>query len=281
MKLTRRQYDRKTAYKIDPILASQVEVVELPLCRVNGEIGTEQFHALDHIDTVELTPASEHHAARTYQTRRNWLRVTAAVIITLAALPFMPRADTTDAHGTSIVSSDVTRLVQFCLNEFGYSIAIDSVYGPQTTGAVKHFQSSSGLVADGIAGPLTLKALDTAGCRFQAPMPQVAVGTPPVPSGGNWQCPQWHGLLVANGMPVAFFDHVIDRETGGTCNPNAYNGVNRDRSYGLTQINTYGDNWGELQWRCGLSYREQLFDPATNIRCAGILYRTYGTRPWT
>jgi peptidoglycan hydrolase-like protein with peptidoglycan-binding domain len=36
---------------------------------------------------------------------------------------------------------------------------VDGVYGPQTEVAVRGFQTSSGLVADGIVGPLTWAAL--------------------------------------------------------------------------------------------------------------------------
>jgi len=44
------------------------------------------------------------------------------------------------------------------LLQFG-PLAIDGIKGPKTTAAVKAFQSSKGLVADGIVGPLTKKAL--------------------------------------------------------------------------------------------------------------------------
>lgn len=39
---------------------------------------------------------------------------------------------------------------------WGYTIAIDGLYGPVTEGAVKAFQRSQGLAVDGIAGPQTL-----------------------------------------------------------------------------------------------------------------------------
>lgn len=40
------------------------------------------------------------------------------------------------------------------------NITADGIFGPQTTAAVKSFQSSHGLAADGIVGPLTWAALD-------------------------------------------------------------------------------------------------------------------------
>jgi len=45
------------------------------------------------------------------------------------------------------------------LNSFGYSLAVDGIFGNGTLNAVKSFQSSKGLTADGIVGPLTWSAL--------------------------------------------------------------------------------------------------------------------------
>lgn len=46
------------------------------------------------------------------------------------------------------------------LNELGFNAGkIDGSYGPHTAAAVNAFQLSNGLVADGEAGPITLKAL--------------------------------------------------------------------------------------------------------------------------
>jgi hypothetical protein len=53
-----------------------------------------------------------------------------------------------------------------------------------------------------------------------------------------------------------------------------------DLSYGYFQINTLGYLWGEIQDRCKISQREELLEPATNVRCAGALYRAYGYKPW-
>jgi peptidoglycan hydrolase-like protein with peptidoglycan-binding domain len=36
---------------------------------------------------------------------------------------------------------------------------LDGIFGQKTNTAVKHFQGSKGLVADGIVGPLTWQAL--------------------------------------------------------------------------------------------------------------------------
>jgi peptidoglycan hydrolase-like protein with peptidoglycan-binding domain len=58
--------------------------------------------------------------------------------------------------------AQVTEL-QKALAHVGYSPgAIDGNYGSGTTDAVKRFQQAHGLTADGVAGPQTLAALETA-----------------------------------------------------------------------------------------------------------------------
>jgi hypothetical protein len=55
------------------------------------------------------------------------------------------------------------RLLQRALAQLGYSPGtIDGQYGPSTTQAVSRFQRASGLTADGILGPNTLRALTRA-----------------------------------------------------------------------------------------------------------------------
>ena len=49
---------------------------------------------------------------------------------------------------------DVERL-QMVLNEMGYSLVVDGIFGSNTEAAVKRFQKNSRLEVDGIVGPLT------------------------------------------------------------------------------------------------------------------------------
>lgn len=49
--------------------------------------------------------------------------------------------------------------VQAELQARGYNIRVDGQYGPKTKAAVKKFQRKNGLVADGVIGPQTLRAL--------------------------------------------------------------------------------------------------------------------------
>ncbi|NES64081.1 MAG: peptidoglycan-binding protein [Okeania sp. SIO2D1] len=54
--------------------------------------------------------------------------------------------------------NDVERL-QMTLNEMGYSLVRDGIFGSNTEAAVKEFQKDSRLEVDGIVGPLTWYAL--------------------------------------------------------------------------------------------------------------------------
>lgn len=52
-----------------------------------------------------------------------------------------------------------TRYAQQLLNEKGYGLAVDGIYGPKTQAAVRKFQKKNGLVVDGILGKNTWAAL--------------------------------------------------------------------------------------------------------------------------
>ena len=51
------------------------------------------------------------------------------------------------------------KTLQYLLRARGQSVAIDGVFGPHTETAVKAFQASRGLPADGIVGPMTWVAI--------------------------------------------------------------------------------------------------------------------------
>lgn len=91
------------------------------------------------------------------------------------------------------------------------------------------------------------------------------------------RCPQYTRLLQKYHMPQQF-SRIMWRESH--CKPGAYNGKHLDRSYGLLQINTRGYLWNGVRQLCGVTYRAQLFNPETNIRCASKMYKRYGFRPW-
>lgn len=67
------------------------------------------------------------------------------------------------ADAANIVKGDTkenVRMVQQRLKELGYyTISVDGIWGPKTLAGVKNFQRAKGLVADGIVGARTEKAL--------------------------------------------------------------------------------------------------------------------------
>lgn len=58
-----------------------------------------------------------------------------------------------DSRGNSV------RLLQFLLNQYGYNLATDGVFGAGTERAVRSFQTNNGLSSDGIVGRNTWTAL--------------------------------------------------------------------------------------------------------------------------
>jgi peptidoglycan hydrolase-like protein with peptidoglycan-binding domain len=54
---------------------------------------------------------------------------------------------------------DDVKLVQTALNNNGYNLVADGIYGKKTQAAVKDYQSKNGLSADGIVGPKTVAKL--------------------------------------------------------------------------------------------------------------------------
>jgi soluble lytic murein transglycosylase-like protein len=105
----------------------------------------------------------------------------------------------------------------------------------------------------------------------------------PVDASAARRCPQYESMIARySGWNVTRMSRIAWRES--RCDARAHNPRNRDNSYGLLQLNTKVtprmNLWGELQRRCGLVAREQLFDPATNIACAHKLFLAYGMKPW-
>ncbi|HAX77133.1 MAG TPA: hypothetical protein DCY88_15190 [Cyanobacteria bacterium UBA11372] len=54
---------------------------------------------------------------------------------------------------------DDVNYLQEALNEYGYKVTVDGIFGKKTEAAVKKFQKSRGLTPDGIVGPQTWSAL--------------------------------------------------------------------------------------------------------------------------
>jgi hypothetical protein len=117
-------------------------------------------------------------------------------------------------------------------------------------------------------------------------VPETYPPTTTVPPGGPWKCPAAVILAVDAGFPadaLALVDRIIYRES--RCDPLALNDSyldgGRDWSIGLWQVNTLGNLWPDRQALCGLTNRDELYDPATNTRCAFRIWeRAGGFGPW-
>lgn len=131
------------------------------------------------------------------------------------------------------ITSDTTRAVQLTLKSHGYSIIVDGVYGKQTTAAVRHWQRSNGLLADGIAGPVTLGSLDLT-ATADAPVPAIRVDPPP---GDAESALRGAGATESE---IDFLMPICQRESGCRLEAYNYNPSTHDDSYGPWQINFYG-----------------------------------------
>lgn len=54
---------------------------------------------------------------------------------------------------------EYVKKLQEKLNELGYKLVVDGIFGHATDKAVRDFQKKKGLVVDGYVGPATKKAL--------------------------------------------------------------------------------------------------------------------------
>lgn len=191
-----------------------------------------------------------------------------------APTPTVPSAQVSEVLGYGD-SGEAVKQLQVALVAAGWPTWVDGIFGPHTHKTVTLYQKANGLYVDGLAGPQTLGHLAIPGTVVPAIPPTPA---PTVPVG---PCSQWTSTAAAVGWPterLEWLSGIMYRES--RCQPWAHNGRNRDDSYGLLQMNTKDALWGELQRRCGLTSKGQLFDPATNLACGYKLYLAYGTKPW-
>lgn len=97
------------------------------------------------------------------KTRQTWIRVALialSLLLLISAFGLIPRGT---AEAKNIVKGDTAaniRIVQQRLSNLGYYTAkVDGIWGTRTRTAVVNFQKANGLVADGIVGAKTEKAL--------------------------------------------------------------------------------------------------------------------------
>lgn len=161
------------------------------------------------------------------------------------------------------VPPDMTRAVQLVLKSFGYTIAVDGVYGPQTARVVSKWQAANGLVADGVAGPITQASLGLTPAKRGA---QVAI---PGPARSVEQIIRdvWPDELEAQALKIAW------RESNYRPDVTSSTGC----CHGVFQLHEVHLGW---MGAFGVTSVAQLFDPEVNVRMAYELYKRNGWAPW-
>jgi murein DD-endopeptidase MepM/ murein hydrolase activator NlpD len=117
------------------------------------------------------------------------------------ALPAVLAA-TLVAAAPAVAGSRAAALQVALRAEGAYRGAVDGIAGPETIGAVRRFQASRGLVADGIAGPATRRALGRRG--------RPSLGRRPIVRGARgWDVAALQFLLETHGFPLGPVDGIL------------------------------------------------------------------------
>lgn len=105
------------------------------------------------------------------------------------------------------------KTIQFALDAFGYELQTDGLGGPNTLEAVKVFQESKGLTADGYVGPSTESALGISLYNGNSASGSTASGNDNFPlkvgsAGAYVKCLEY-GLHIANCYPSNSYDGIF------------------------------------------------------------------------
>lgn len=171
----------------------------------------------------------------------------------------------------SHIAADRTTEVQSKLAGYGYTVAVDGWYGPQTTRAVTSWQRSNGLVPDGIAGPITQASLGIGEVSEQADRGTVTPIDPPPPpptrSVEQIIRDVWPDELEGRALQIAYRESRYQPDVTsptGCC-------------HGVFQLHEIHLSW---MAQFGVTSVAQLFDAETNVRMALKLYERDGWKPW-
>ena len=152
--------------------------------------------------------------------------------------------------------------VQTVLRSYGYTVAVDGILGPQTKRAVRHWQQSNGLPANGIVDAVTLATLRPA-VRVDPPAPPPAVDRSPEQIIRD----VWPDDVEDRAVSIAFRESRLTPTARNAC------------CFGLFQINYAAHR----SWLAagGVTSAGQLLDADTNARVALALYQAAGWAPWS
>ena len=147
------------------------------------------------------------------------------------------------------------KTLQRRLNALGAKLTVDGRFGAKTLAAVKKYQRSKGLQADGIVGPKTRKALKLA-------------GTASAPAAASRSTSR----SAINTARAAMWDRIAQCESGGRWNINTGNGYYGGLQFDYrTWLSVNGDDFAP---------RADKASRAEQITVANRLYAKRGLQPW-
>ena len=183
----------------------------------------------------------------------------------------------------ALPNADMTRAVQTRLASYGYTIVVDGLYGPQTTGVVKHWQKANGLFVDGIAGPITIGSLDlnqTAVATVPATRVSPPVAAPPVGDA----CTEMSSYRQAAGLPEQF-DAIGYRES--RCQNTAANSCCSGwwQNYLSSHLSSQSAYRDRIINECGVTSRDDILgDTDAQKRASAcvtyVVWSISGMSPW-
>lgn len=155
-------------------------------------------------------------------------------------------------------------------------------------GDIDKFESQAKTIKDGIVVPekpdFSTPGLSTqsssGGGSGSTNSGVMSTYTPPKP-GKIYSQDEMETLAVQGGFDpkdAPLVAKIAMGESSG--DPTAFNGVGRDQSYGLMQINMLGDMGPERRAQFGISSNEELNDPLTNMKAAYAIYKQQGWNAW-
>lgn len=159
-----------------PLVASLCKQFDIPI----RKISPEEYNAgargiLGHIDITRAKNISGGHwdpgPNFPWDQYLSWVAACAGIVKPVAPTPnpvdlgailryIAYWRDQISAHPVRMgARGEAVVFIQKCLRNHGRYVTVDGVWGPQTDAAVRAFQRSRGLVADGIVGRATMRAL--------------------------------------------------------------------------------------------------------------------------
>ena len=192
-------------------------------------------------------------------------------------------------------SGDNVTEVQTILADNGWTIAVDGQYGPITEAVVTRFQQVSGLLPDGIVGPVTWGALQSVALVVRAesevaapPAPPAAPAPSAAPAPESAKCPQWWDTARQAGWSddeLPKLDIIMWGES--RCDPTVlydtyHSRGGGDYSFGLVQVNVKPGAGTQaligplVDWDW-----TRLYDPLTNLTVARAMADTFASHGWS